>query len=557
MLGRLYIKNFALIEELEISFCEHFNVMTGETGAGKSIVIDAVSVLLGGRAQAEYIRSGTDRAILEGVFYLPPHHQVFDLLKEAGIENDDQVIVLSREITLSGRNACRVNGRALTLGQYRSIGLLIVEIHGQHDHQALLQTDNHINILDQFGGLEQLGLVREVKEKYNAWSSAKKELEELRTKEKERLQRMDFLAYQLKEIKEAKLKPGEMEELAREAKVLANAEKISSQLNVTYRCLFGGERGVSAYELVSKALASIEDIQRIDPDLGKLYAQLEPSLYEIEEAAGQLRKYLDNIDYSPRRLEQVERRLQVIKDIYKKYGPTFDEVAAFFERSQLELEKWEKSAGRAEELEEIVKEAWHTYLDKARRVSGRRKEIGKALEEKVTRELIELAMPHARFSVNIQPGEPSARGLDQVEFLISPNPGEPLLPVTKIASGGELSRIMLSLKILIADLDGIGTLIFDEIDAGIGGKAAQKVAEKLETISRSQQVICVTHSPLTAALADVHLLLAKNVKEGRTITQVKLLTKEDRVEELSRMMGGEKQTAELKLHASQILKKNN
>jgi len=555
MLERLYIKNFALIAELEISFCEHFNVMTGETGAGKSIVIDAVSVLLGGRAQTEYVRSGMDKAVLEGVFYLPKQHKVFDLLKEAGIESDDQVIVMSREIAVNGRNACRVNGRTITLGQYRSIGLVIVDIHGQHDHQSLLQSENHINILDQFGGKEQLNTVRELKEKHTKWFLAKKELEELQARGKERLQRIDFLTYQIAEIREAQLKSGEMEELSREAQVLANAERISSQLNEAYRCLYGPERGVSAYELVSKALAGIFDVQKIDPSLEKLYTQLEPSLYEIEETAAELRNYLDKIEYTPERLEQVERRRQAIKDVFKKYGPTFEETMEFFERAQLELEKWENSTDRARELESIVEEAWLAYHDKARYVSDRRKELGKILEERITGELIELAMPDVRFSVTIQASEPSVRGVDQVAFLISPNPGEPLLPVSKIASGGELSRIMLALKILTADYDGIGTLIFDEIDAGIGGKAVQRVAEKLETISKSQQVICVTHSPLIAALADLHLYLEKNVMEGRTKTLVRSLTHEERVEELSRMLGGEKQTTELKQHALKILKK--
>ena len=556
MLERLYIMNFALLEELEISFCEHLNVLTGETGAGKSIVIDAVSVLLGGRAQAEYIRTGASKAILEGAFYLPPGHRAFDMIKDMGIEGeDDQTLLLSREIAVNGRNTCRVNGRTLPLGLYRLVGLAIVDIHGQHDHQSLLQAENHINILDQFGGTEHLDMVRIVKDSYNQWSSAKKELEELRAAGKERLQRLDFLNYQITEIRETRLKPGEMEDLMREAKVLANAEKISSRLHEAYRFLFGGERGMSAYELVSQALAGIADMQKIDPDLEKIRCELEPCLYEIEEAAGALRNYLERIDFSPQRLEQVERRLQTIRDIYKKYGPTFEEVMAYLEKAQIELDRWDKSASRTEELEAFVDEAWRTYRDKAQQVSSRRKEIGETLVKRITCELKELDMPYVRFAVNMQPGEASVKGLDQVEFLIAPNPGEPLLPVAKIASGGELSRIMLALKKLIAHLDGIGTLIFDEIDAGIGGKAAQRVAEKLETISKSQQVVCVTHSPSLAALADLHLLLEKNVIEGRTKTVVRPLTKEERVEELSRMLGGDRQTIELKKHASKIIKK--
>ena len=556
MLGRLYIKNFALIEELEINFCEHLNVLTGETGAGKSIVIDAVSVLLGGRAQAEYIRTGAAKAILEGVFYLPSQHRAFDLMKEAGIESDDQSFVLSREIAANGRNSCRVNGRTLPLSMHRLIGLAIMDIHGQHDHQSLLQSENHLSILDQFGGAGHLEAVRGVKNKYQEWFAAKKELEELQAQGKERFQRLDFLGYQIKEISAAELKPGELEELSREAKVLANAEKICSRLNEAYCFLFGGERGVSAYDLVSKALVCIQDMQKIDDGLDKLYRQLEPGLYEIEETAGQLRNYLDGIEYSPQRLEQVERRLHTIKELCKKYGPTVEEVMVFYEKAQRELEKWGKSGDRTEELERSVEESWRAFSNDAQQVSQRRKELGDMLIRKITAELKELDMPHVRFAVQIQPGEPSARGMDQIEFLISPNPGEPLLPVAKIASGGELSRIMLALKILTAHLDGIGTLIFDEIDAGIGGKAARKVAEKLETISSSQQVVCVTHSPALASMADLHLYLEKNVDEGRTKTQIRPLSNDERVEELSRMLGGDWQTTELKQYAAHILKKN-
>lgn len=553
MIERILIKNFALIEDLTIDFSGNFNVLTGETGAGKSIVVDALSVLLGGRAQSEFIRSGTEKAILEGVFFLPEDHTVWGILREMGFEDEESTLILSREISLNGRNICRVNGRSVTLGQYRQIGLAIVEIHGQHDHQSLLQADKHLSFLDKFGGLEHLQLTKKVKESYDKYLTIKRELEELKASEKERLQRIDFLNYQLEEIKEAKIKSGELEELTKEVNILAHAGKISESLNLAYQQIFGGERGTSAYDLLSKALGNLHDIRKLDKSLEELTNQLEPALYILEESASQIRQYLEEIEYSPARLNESEKRLQHLKDICKKYGPSIEDVLTYAQKATKELEKWTTSSARLEELVEALSKQLEEYRAKAEVLSERRKTLAQTLENKVIDELVELAMPHVHFSVGFVPCEPTAQGLELVEFLISPNPGEPLLPVAKIVSGGELSRIMLALKTILAEIDGIGTLIFDEIDSGIGGKAAQKVADKLEKISRSQQVICVTHSPFLAALADHHFLLEKVVDQGRTMTKVFQLDLEERVEELARMLGGENPSNDLKKHALKIL----
>lgn len=555
MIEHILIKNFALIEDLTINFSGNFNVLTGETGAGKSIVIDALSILLGGRAQSEFIRSGTEKAILEGVFFLPIDHAVWGVLREMGYADDDSTLILSREISLNGRNICRVNGRSITLGQYRQIGLTIVDIHGQHDHQSLLQADKHLSFLDQLGGSEHLQLRNEVKERYDRYLMLKRELEELKSSEKERLQRMDFLNYQLAEIKEAKPKPGELEELTQEVNILAHVGKINESLNIAYQQVFGGERGISAYDLLSKALGNFHDIKELDHSLAELANQLESALYVLEESASQIRKYLEEIEYSPEKLEESEKRLQLLKDICKKYGPTIEEVLVYAQKAAEEVEKWTTSSARLEELADSVTKQLEEYTAKAQILSRKRKELAKTLESKVIDELMELAMPHVHFSVNFLPCEPTAQGVEQVEFLISPNPGEPLLPVVKIASGGELSRIMLALKTILADMDGIGTLIFDEIDSGIGGKAAQKVADKLARISRSQQVVCVTHSPFIAALGDHHFVLEKVVEKGRTRTTVYELGLEERVEELARMLGGENPSHDLKKHALKILKR--
>lgn len=558
MLERLYIKNFALIEELALDFHGAFNVLTGETGAGKSIVIDAVSVVLGGRAQSEFIRSGQEKAYLEGVFCLDPGQPIRqvlqEMLEEWGLDGGDNSVVLSREIAVNGRNICRINGRTVTLNQFRQIGLALVDIHGQHDHQTLLQSDKHLGILDRFGGASHLETVTDVKACYYNWHKTMQELDEIRTKEQERLQRIDFISYQLQEIKEAKLKPGELEELSREATLLANAEKISGHLSAAYGALFGGERKISAYDLLAKSLNHLAEIKKLDRRLNKIAEQLEPSLYILEEAASELRDFQEGVEYSPEKLDRAEKRLQLIKDLGRKYGPSIEEILDFAVKAENELEKWKKSAARAEELEKALDKEWQDYKEKCHDLTVHRKKLALTLEEKVTGELAELAMVNSCFKISFADTPAGPQGLEQAVFLISPNPGEPLLPMAKIASGGELSRIALALKTIFAGLDGVGTLIFDEIDAGISGKASQKVAEKLEKISCCQQVICVTHSPLIAARATQHILLEKTVLQGRTKTSLKVLNEKERVEELSRMLGGEMTSEELRKHAQQMLK---
>mgnify|MGYP000954773518 FL=1 len=555
MLNHLLVKNFALVEDLAVDFSDNFNVMTGETGAGKSIIIDALALLLGGRAQAEFIRTGTEKAIIEGVFYLPDTHNIWEFLRELEIEQEDSVLVLSREISLNGRNVCRINGRMFTLGQYQQVGLAIVDIHGQHDHQLLLQGDKHLYLLDKFGGQEHHLLKQEVKEKYESYLHIKRELQELRASEKERLQKIDYLSFQRDEIKQAQIQSGEFEELAQEVKLLAHAGKINENLHCAYEQLFGGENGISAYDFLSKALNNLQELQDFAPPLQEMFAQLEPALYLIEETASQIRDFKDELDYSPVRLEECENRFYLLKNLCKKYGPTIEDVLLHVQKVEIELEKWLSSSERLADLENKVKQSYEEYRQAAAALSAQRKNIAETIQKKAVTELVELAMPHVQFEVKFFPCEPSLQGLEQVEFYISPNPGEPLLPVAKIASGGELSRIILALKIIMAEIDEIGTLVFDEIDAGIGGKAAQKVAEKLERISTCQQVICVTHSPLIAAIADRHLLLEKVTEEGRTRTIIHQLNEAERIEELARMLGGDNPSEELKKHAGKILKR--
>ncbi|MFY9174427.1 MAG: DNA repair protein RecN [Peptococcia bacterium] len=556
MLESLSIKNFALIEEVSLYFCDQLNILSGETGAGKSILVDAVGLLLGGRAQGEFIRTGAEKAFIEGVFRLSERQQqACQLLEELGIEPEEDLVVMSRELNVNGRNSCRINGRTLPLSQYRLVGQAIVDIHGQHDHQALLQAENHLEILDRFGGGELSNSLADLETKFASWQNIRRELKEINRREKERLQRIDFLQYQIKEIEEADLKRGELADLTTEANILANGEKIASGLSLAYNCLFRGEGGSSAYDQLGSTVAALQEISKYDPEIANILEQIEPLLYQLEDISTAIRKYKEGIEYSPERLEEVERRRQLLKDLCKKYGPEEEDVLNFLSQAKEELAGWGKSEELAVELEEQAQKVEQEYYSLAQEVSAQRREIAANLESRVVEELIDLAMPDVQFAVSFRDGDGTAKGIDQVEFLISPNPGEPLLPVAKIASGGELSRIILALKTISAHFDGIGTLIFDEIDTGIGGKAAQKLAEKLGTISQHQQVICVTHSPILAALADRHLFLDKETVGGRTRTIVKDLTEEERVQELVRMLGGDKATEELVKHARQIMKK--
>ena len=371
------------------------------------------------------------------------------------------------------------------------------------------------------------------------------------------MQKIDFLQYQLNEIKGARIQKGEMEELAREVNILANAEKISASLAKAYEALFSGDRGNSAYDLVGKAISNLREIEHLDGSFKQLLSQLEPVLYMLEDGASQIKNYLEEMDYSPERLEESEKRLHFLQDLCKKYGADLEEVLAYAEKISAELEQLHSSSERGGQLALNCEKKQAEYQAQAESLSSKRKELGRKLEEQVTAQLIELAMPHVRFAVSTIPTPPAAYGLEQVAFLICPNPGEPLLPVAKIASGGELSRIMLALKTILAKIDGVGTMVFDEIDAGIGGQAAQKVAEKLAEISASQQVICVTHSPLIAALADHHLVIQKEVTPaGRTLTKVFELREKERIDELARMFGGENPSGDLKKYAEKILKRN-
>ena len=556
MLRLLSVTNFATIEQLEIELAADFNVLTGETGAGKSIIVDAVSLLLGGRADAGMVRSGARQARVEGVFLLGEdlRQAVGGGLDEYGIESGDEDLIVAREVNLDGRNTCRVNGRIVPLRLLSGLAERLVDIHGQNEHLSLLRVREHMDILDKYGGLGELR--SEVGERVRELIEVRRELEEMGRAEREFAQRVDFLRYQVEEINSASLRPGEDEELIVERDRVANAERIISLSDHAYRALYEGfEQQQSAADLMGQAARDLGQLERLDPSLRANVESAEGLNSQIEDLARTLRGYRDGIVYSPERLVELEERLEVIRALKRKYGGTIEEVLAFGEKAASELEKLYHSEERKDELEGRESELRKEVGEVAGRLSGARRDAGERLAEAIREEAAGLAMEHAQVVVDIsqsqaedgvpvsQNGEGtkmlafSGTGVDSVEFLISLNPGEPPRPLARVASGGEASRLMLAIKTILSTADQIPILVFDEVDAGIGGRVGGVVGQKLWGLSKNHQVLCVTHLPQIACYADNHVRVVKTVSRERTMTSIETLDEEGRVTEVSQMLG--------------------
>lgn len=560
MLTELYIKNFAIIGELHISFDPGFNVLTGETGAGKSIIIDAVSLLLGGRAWTDFIRSGMDEALVEGVFVLNEVVQkaVLPLLRREGLEGEDEEsLILSREIRREGRNICRVNGRAVTLGFLEGVGQRLVDIHGQKGYLSLLRVREHLDFLDRYGGLWPLR--EKVEAKVRGLREVQRELERLQRDERELARRMDLLRYQVKEIAAADLHVSEEEELKEERTRLANAERLMELADEAYQALYEGQEGQpSVADLLGQVVHHLSELKEIDAVLEEEHRMAEEASSRVEELARTLRSYRDGIEYNPSRLRQVEERLNMIYSLKRKYGDSISEILAFGEAAGKELTTISHSEERIEELRVEEDRLLHEIGELAAQLSSKRQEVSGQLAEAVEQELADLNMGKARFAVSIgqSQGEEGvwvgdkryafdATGIDKVEFLIAPNVGEPLKPLAQVASGGEASRLMLALKTVLSEADETPVLIFDEIDAGIGGRTGGVVGRKLWSLTPGReadgighQVLCVTHLPQLAGYSDLHFKVSKGVMGGRTLTSVQRLAEEERLTELAQMLGG-------------------
>ena len=533
MLNLLHIENIAVIEQADIRFGGGFNVLTGETGAGKSIVIDAISAILGERTYRDVIRTGTDHACVSAVFSNIPELPWFS---ENRVDYDPGEILVQREIFADGKNVCRVNGRPVTVALLKKLGGQLVNIHGQHDSQQLFDENNHLLYLDLYAR-DQDQLVS-YSEKYRAVMDVRQEIQRLSMDESEKLRRVEALQFQIEEIRRAELSSGEDEQLEARRKVLQNAEKLVDGLAKAVSALYGDDERDGASGLVSEAAHALARITRYDEQLAELHAKVSDLMYVVQDAAEELRNRMEELSYSGDELEQIESRLDVIHRLRRKYGNSVDEILQYLSRAEEELDEIEFANDRIEKLSKKL-----VVLEKDANEAGlvlrqTRMNAAKDLEIRLGEELAALDMPRAQFVCQFEEQPMSANGLDNMRFLMTANVGEALKPMSKVASGGELARIMLAIKNVMAEQDQVGTLIFDEVDAGVSGRAAQKVAEKLRAVSRAKQVLCVTHLPQIAAAANTHLLIQKSEKNGRTYTMVTELDKNGRKSEIARIIGG-------------------
>ena len=547
MLSLLHIENIAVIECADISFHKGFNILTGETGAGKSIVIDGISAILGERAYRDMIRTGAEKASVRAVFTDVPKLSWFE---ENGVEYDSESVIL-REIYLDGRNVCRVNGTLVNVTALRKLGLQLINIHGQHDSASLFDEANHLVYLDDFadnGELRNIYL-----EKYAALAELSREIDRMTMDEGEKLRRMETLRYQIEEIAKANLQDGEDDELEQRRKILQNSEKISDGIHTAVECLYGGEDSDGAAALLQQAQRELARLSRYTDGFSAICDKVTDLMYQVQDAAEEVLDAQNSLAYSADELERIESRLDVIHRLRRKYGASCSEILQYLQKAQAELDEIEFSDDHLERLKVKYQAAKKEAQLAAEKLSKNRKDAALVLSERILAELAQLDMPRVQFSCEFTQTELSANGSDQVAFYMSANAGEALKSMSKVASGGELARIMLAMKNVLAEQDRVQTLIFDEVDTGVSGRAAQKVAEKLRSVAKSKQVLCVTHLPQLAALGDTHLLIAKEERDGRTYTTVNPLDFEGRKRELARIIGGASITETTLMSAEEML----
>ena len=564
MLVTLSIRNLAVVEEVDVVFHPGFHVLSGETGAGKSIIIDALGLIAGGRSSADLIRYGCDKAEMEALFEMEPSHPVWNTLEQLGIHCEpEEHLVIRRELNTQGKSTSRINGQLVNLTMLREVGEKLINIHGQHEHQSLLRAESHLGLLDTYGS-EFIGPVKaRYQERYSKFIAAEKELRALQESSQRAYQLLDTYRFQLEEIAAASLARGEDELLGEERVKLSHSEKMMDSVAGAYE-LLNGQRGLEA---VSIALSRIEDISGYDSKgLQPIVEQLQSAFYQLEDAAFQLRDYRERIEFNPGRLEEVEQRLNLISGLKRKYGDSVEHILNYYEQISHETDQLENKDERLEKLRSERDKLLLLVMESAEELSRVRKQCAEELAAQVESELKDLQMERTSLRVQIVPAEDpkgiewngrrirfSRKGADNAEFLISPNPGEPLRPLGKIASGGELSRIMLAMKSIFARHDRIPVLIFDEVDTGVSGRAAQSIAEKLHRLSSTCQVFSITHLPQVACMADHQYLIEKHVYDGRTMTQVESLSEQGRVKELARMLGGVEITEKTLHHAQEML----
>ena len=533
MLELLHIENIAIIEAADIEFAPGFNALTGETGAGKSIVIDSLSAVLGQRTSRELIRTGAEKAFVSAAFSgMAP-----ELTEELGIQPEaDGTLLLQREIQTDGKNVCRVNGRPVTVGQLRALGARLLNIHGQHDGQQLLDEEQHIVYLDSFGRVESLAIT--YAEKYKNFTDIRRQIGALQMDEAEKARRVDTLQYQIEELRRAKLTPGEEEELTARRGMLRNAEKFLDAVAGADYSLNGDDSGGGALSALRQAQDALGGVRHLDDAFGQLYERLGEAYSEVYDIAATVEDKRGELDVSPGELDRVESRMDLLYRLKKKYGATVEDMLDYQARCEAELAQIEDAGDTLARLEQALSKAEKEARQAAQALSDARKAAADRLTAQILTELQQLDMGKIRFAVDFAEKPLDSDGMDTVRFLMSANVGEELRPIHKIASGGELARIMLAMKNVLSEQDHVGTMVFDEVDTGVSGRAAQKVAEKMARISRRKQVLCVTHLPQLAAMADTHFSVEKGERGGRTYTEVRRLDREQRRRELARLTGG-------------------
>lgn len=561
LLQELSIKNFAIIDELFLSVEKGLTVLTGETGAGKSIIIDAINLLVGGRGSSEFVRHGEKKAEIEGLFILDDaSHPCYERASEFGIEIEEGMIILQRDISASGKSVCRINGKLVTISILREIGASLIDIHGQHEHQELMNEFHHLTLLDQYGNIEIEQALNNYTDLYKEYAQVLSRLKDLSENEQQMAHRLDLIQFQLQEIQKADLQLNEDEKLLEEKRKLMNFERLFDALKTSYGALQGEQRGLDWVGLV---MSQLETAAELEEDFEPLLETVSNCFYLLEDAARAIRNEYDSLEFNPERLNEIESRLNEINQLKRKYGGTIENILEYCSKIEEELETIMNRESHIEQLQTILNQLKKDLYLEAKQLSDLRKKWSKKLTKGIHQELKHLYMDKTVFEVKFlksaemyedESAQPFQKdGLDVVEFYISTNPGEPLKPLNKVTSGGELSRMMLALKTIFSKHQGITSIIFDEVDTGVSGRVAQSIAEKIHQVSEHSQVLCISHLPQVAAMADTHLFIMKNITDGRTRTTVKVLEHKEKVNEISRMISGVEITEKTIEHAEELL----
>ena len=552
MLQELSIKDFAIIDEIQISFQPKMTVLTGETGAGKSIFIDALGLLAGGRGSTEFIRKGEKKAVIQGLFTLPREANTYNILEEYGIDSEDGQIILQRDLYRGGRNICRINGMMVNLASLQKVGETLIDIHGQNEHQELMKPENHIDLLDEYDK-KTSQLRNQYQIVYQNYRKLKLSMEKKEADEKAWAQRLDMLNFQVKEIEEAGLKINEEDELVEEKNKLDNFQAIYDALELSYQILSGEK--IDVVGNLGNAMNELSDVSDLSENLQEINTKISDAFYSLEDAARDISDELDSMEWNGERLNEIEERLELIHQLKRKYGDTIEDILHYHSRIEKELREMENAEQNSEKQERQLSEALEKVKELAIKLSKQRKKSAKKLEKMIHEQLSALYMDKAVFEVKfLNNSKLYSKGIDKVEFYIQTNPGEEMGPLAKIASGGELSRIMLALKTIFSQKMGVTSIIFDEVDTGVSGRVAQAIAEKISQISNNSQVLCITHLPQVAAIADNHYYISKSVNDGRTETSLKELDEKQKIREIARMLSGSEITELTLKHAEELIK---